>query len=79
MQFLNTTASPSFPFYARCGARRNGLQSKKAAILISVSFPHFQPLPLSHARAPFSHPDWLFEIKWDGFRALLHSDKTVCG
>ena len=36
--------------------------------------PIFQPLPLSRARAPFSHPDWLFEIKWDGFRALLHSD-----
>jgi len=25
-------------------------------------------------RAPFSHPDWLFEIKWDGFRSLLYSD-----
>jgi hypothetical protein len=23
---------------------------------------------------PFSHPDWIFEVKWDGFRALLHSD-----
>jgi ATP-dependent DNA ligase len=39
-----------------------------------VSLPIFQPLPLSRARAPFSHPDWLFEIKWDGFRALLYSD-----
>ena len=35
-----------------------------------------QPLPLSRARAPFSHPDWLFEIKWDGFRALLYSDNN---
>jgi bifunctional non-homologous end joining protein LigD len=35
--------------------------------------PRFQPLPLSRARAPFSHPEWLFEIKWDGFRALLYS------
>jgi ATP dependent DNA ligase domain len=43
-------------------------------ILISVPFPQFQPLPLSRARAPFSHPDWIFEVKWDGFRALLHSD-----
>jgi len=32
-------------------------------------------MPLSRARAPFSHADWLFEIKWDGFRALLYSDK----
>jgi bifunctional non-homologous end joining protein LigD len=31
-------------------------------------------MPLSRAHAPFSHWDWLFEIKWDGFRALLHSD-----
>jgi bifunctional non-homologous end joining protein LigD len=31
-------------------------------------------MPLGRAIAPFSHPDWLFEIKWDGFRALLHSD-----
>jgi bifunctional non-homologous end joining protein LigD len=35
--------------------------------------PRFQPLSLSRACAPFSHPDWLFEIKWDGFRALLYS------
>jgi bifunctional non-homologous end joining protein LigD len=40
----------------------------------SVS-PALQPLPLTRARAPFSHADWLFEVKWDGFRALLYSDK----
>jgi bifunctional non-homologous end joining protein LigD len=33
-----------------------------------------QPIPLGRAGAPFSDPDWIFEIKWDGFRALLHSD-----
>jgi len=27
-------------------------------------------LALSRARTPFSHADWPFEIKWDGFRAL---------
>src|SRR5437763_5149167 len=42
--------------------------------LKTVPLPVFQPLLLSRARAPFSHPDWLFEIKWDGFRALLRSD-----
>jgi bifunctional non-homologous end joining protein LigD len=46
----------------------------RLAILISVPLPQFQPLPLSRARAPFSHSDWLFEIKWDGFRSLLRSD-----
>src|SRR5690349_20492726 len=43
-------------------------------ILVSVPLPIFQPLPLTRARAPFSHVEWLFEIKWDGFRALLYSD-----
>jgi bifunctional non-homologous end joining protein LigD len=31
-------------------------------------------LALSRVRAPFSRQDWIFEIKWDGFRALLYSD-----
>ena len=29
---------------------------------------------MSRRAEPFNHPDWLFEIKWDGFRALLYSD-----
>jgi bifunctional non-homologous end joining protein LigD len=33
---------------------------------------HFQPIPLGRRPRPFSHPDWLFEIKWDGFRSLVH-------
>jgi bifunctional non-homologous end joining protein LigD len=24
----------------------------------------------------FDHPDWLFELKYDGFRALLEIDGT---
>jgi bifunctional non-homologous end joining protein LigD len=39
-----------------------------------VLLPQLQALPLSRAGAPFSHPDWIFEVKWDGFRALLYSD-----
>lgn len=33
----------------------------------------FTPIPLTRRAEPFSHPDWVFEIKWDGFRALLYS------
>jgi hypothetical protein len=36
---------------------------------LTMRFPAFQPLPLDRARVPFSHPDWLFEIKTDAFRA----------
>lgn len=27
-------------------------------------------MPLSRMAEPFNHPDWIFEIKWDGFRCL---------
>jgi bifunctional non-homologous end joining protein LigD len=30
----------------------------------------FQPMPLSRKSAPFDHPEWLFELKYDGFRSL---------
>ncbi len=37
--------------------------------------PHIEPLPLVRRPAPFSHPDWLFELKYDGFRALAYVDR----
>ena len=36
----------------------------------------FQTLPLTRRPKPFSHPDWLFEIKHDGFRALAYRDPS---
>jgi bifunctional non-homologous end joining protein LigD len=32
---------------------------------------HFQPMPLLKRAAPFDDDDWLFELKYDGFRALV--------
>jgi ATP-dependent DNA ligase len=40
------------------------------AILIYIVSPHFQPMPLLKRAAPFDDDDWLFELKYDGFRAL---------
>jgi len=40
--------------------------------------PRFQPLALGRAPAPFSHPDYLFEIKWDGFRSLVRIEQGKC-
>jgi bifunctional non-homologous end joining protein LigD len=31
----------------------------------------YMPMPLERRRDPFDHPDWIFELKYDGFRALL--------
>jgi len=30
--------------------------------------------PLEQRRVPFDDPDWLFELKADGFRGLLYID-----
>jgi len=40
-----------------------------------VLLPQFQPLALGRARKPFSHRDWLFEIKWDGFRSVVRIER----
>jgi bifunctional non-homologous end joining protein LigD len=35
-------------------------------------------MPLTRARGPFSHSDWVFELKWDGFRAVSYIDNGGC-
>jgi bifunctional non-homologous end joining protein LigD len=33
--------------------------------------PHgIQPMLATSAKGPFDHPDWVFEVKWDGYRAV---------
>src|SRR4051794_2046721 len=32
----------------------------------------YMPMPLVRVPEPFDHPDWLYELKHDGFRALAH-------
>src|SRR5581483_5447207 len=36
------------------------------------------PMPLKRHRKPFSHPDWFFELKHDGFRALAFVEHGRC-
>lgn len=35
-------------------------------------------MPLGRVCEPFSDASWLFEIKWDGFRALAYIDQGEC-
>jgi ATP-dependent DNA ligase len=30
----------------------------------------FQTMPLLKRQEPFDHPEWIFELKYDGFRAF---------
>ncbi len=51
--------------------RPAGLQgARRAAMLERV-----EPMLATAFDKPFSHPDWLFEIKWDGVRALAWVDE----
>lgn len=58
--------------------RLNGLSTRHPDIIGGMLLPQFQPLALERAAAPFSHHDWLFEIKWDGFRSLARVDHGRC-
>ena len=31
-------------------------------------------MPLSRRALPFDHPEWIFELKYDGFRSLAYID-----
>jgi bifunctional non-homologous end joining protein LigD len=42
---------------------------------VLTSIPAFTARPCA---PPFSHPDWIFEIKWDGFRSLAHVEHGRC-
>ena len=35
-------------------------------------------MPLIRVAEPFDHPDWIFELKHDGFRALACIDRYEC-
>ena len=34
-----------------------------------------QPTPLSRRPLPFDHPEWIFELKYDGFRLLAARER----
>src|ERR1700704_6215486 len=38
----------------------------------------WRPMPLVPIAAAFDHPDWVFELKHDGFRALAHVEGHHC-
>ncbi|TDI93045.1 MAG: hypothetical protein E2O75_02310 [Chloroflexi bacterium] len=39
-----------------------------------MALPNVTPMELVRQKTPFDHPDWLFEIKYDGFRSLAYVD-----
>jgi len=50
---------------------REALESEELKDAPATPMPHaIQPMLATLIRKPFDHPDWLFEVKWDGYRAV---------
>jgi bifunctional non-homologous end joining protein LigD len=43
-----------------------------------TKLPKISPITLKRLREPFDHPDWLFELKHDGFRAVAYISDAKC-
>jgi bifunctional non-homologous end joining protein LigD len=46
------------------------LSVDKIAEARPAAMPHISPMLATLAAAPFDDPDWIFEIKWDGYRII---------
>ena len=40
-----------------------------------MSLPRVQPIIATWRKEPFDHPEWLFDFKYDGFRALCYLEQ----
>ena len=43
-----------------------------------IGLMQFQPMPLHRRAEAFTDADWLFEIKWDGFRSMAFIENGRC-
>jgi ATP-dependent DNA ligase len=39
--------------------------------------PQISPSPLTSVKEPIGHPNWVYELKHDGFRGILYVDRAV--
>jgi bifunctional non-homologous end joining protein LigD len=42
-----------------------------------MTFRRYKPMLAKEAKAPFTDADWIFEVKWDGFRAIAYVDAEL--
>ena len=45
---------------------------------VVFTLPRITQMRLQEQREPFSHPDWLLEVRHDGFRALAYIEHGRC-
>ncbi len=54
--------------------RFRGLGPEIYTLPVINQLPKVKPMPLVERSEPFNHPEWIYEIKYDGFRALACDD-----
>ena len=47
----------------------------RAARTIRIVLPVIAPAPLTSVKVHIDHPNWLYELKHDGFRGILYLDR----
>ena len=52
--------------------------SPVALIFLGMTLPRVQPIIPTWRKEPFDHPDWLFDVKYDGFRAVCYVEHGRC-
>lgn len=60
--------------------RRGHSESRPAHGIIGetvLGIPRFRPMLAERAPGPFDNEDWVFEVKWDGYRALAYIGDEV--
>ncbi len=50
--------------------RGSGDSARRSILPVINQLPMVKPMPLVERSEPFNHTDWIYEIKYDGFRAL---------
>jgi ATP-dependent DNA ligase len=53
-------------------------QYVSSIVVRAVNPSALRPMQLLRIPEPFDHPDWLYEVKFDGFRALAHVTAFDC-
>ena len=56
-------------------ARASAARRRICAISLRMSLPRVQPIIPISRKEPFDDPEWLFEFKYDGFRALCYIEQ----
>jgi bifunctional non-homologous end joining protein LigD len=73
-------AAPEQPSHQRSISRIRAREARESADLVDAPMKEMprgvQPMLASSAKQAFDHRDWLFEVKWDGYRAIAEIRET---